>query len=211
MGYGTLNIWLRDEDCSLLKAWNVKLYIKTCSGESLTSMLPKPEVEKIIADLKEMYPDCNVSYETDRIIIGTASSNKIINHIQLNVPPGCYIVHADVCHQKNDETDKMMVVVNCGDEVCVNLILKDVESCINGVIGPFVRVAVENRLPRQDVQVAVDMLRTAGRVPVTEIERAFEEKLALFKEYKVPSNVISQAESGLKIIKNLRLRAKRLE
>lgn len=209
MGYGILNIWLRDEDCSLLKAWNVKLYVRTCSGESLFSMLTKPELESIREDLKEMYPDCTVSVDTSCVMIGAAWQNTIINHIHLAVPPGCYVINADICHEKNEETDKMMVVVNCGEEVCMNLILKDVESCIHGVLVPFVRVAVENHLPIPDIQVAVDMLRTVGKVPVSEIQRVMEEKVALFKEYDVGNNAISQTEAGLKIIKNLRMKAKK--
>jgi len=46
-------------------------------------------------------------------------------HAEFRMPPGCYIVRAGVYfpHQSNIYTDRAMVIVRCGEEACVNLIL----------------------------------------------------------------------------------------
>jgi hypothetical protein len=48
-------------------------------------------------------------------------------HIELRVPPGCYIINAGVRGLANSNvyTDNAMVIVRCGDDACVNLVLND--------------------------------------------------------------------------------------
>lgn len=43
-------------------------------------------------------------------------------HTEVQVPPGCYIITAGVVYG-NVYTDMTMVVVRCGDDACVNLVL----------------------------------------------------------------------------------------
>lgn len=50
-------------------------------------------------------------------------------HAEAEIPPGCYIVVAGMYTSgRNIYTDKTMVIVRCGDEACVNLILPEYEE-----------------------------------------------------------------------------------
>jgi len=213
MGFGTINVWIRDEDCSLRNAWMADLEIKTCLGENLIDIVPRPDLEKIIACLKETYPASEVSsgpaYGTKTIKI--RAKERIINHISVKVPPGCYVVRVHVCGGGNEWSDRTMVVVKCGDESCVNLIIKEAETCIKEVIVPFMRVAKEVNIPLEQVKVAVNILKDAGRVPIDEVARNLQERIELLRDVKVKeaTNIVREAESGLKIIKDVQLRKKR--
>lgn len=213
MGSGKLNIWIRDEDCSLRNVWRADLEIKTCLGEHLIDILAEPDLKKVIACLEERFPECTVThgsyYGTRTIRI--ESKQRIINHIPVKVPPGCYVVRVHICGGGNEWSDITMVIVGCGDEACVNLIIKEAETCAKELIIPLLRVADEIRLPKDQVQVAVNVLRKAGRVPINVIENNLNERIELFKAVEVEEakKIVSQAQSGLKIIKNMRLRKKR--
>lgn len=43
-------------------------------------------------------------------------------HAEVEIPPGCYTVVAGMVHG-NIYSDRTMVIVNCGDHACVNLVL----------------------------------------------------------------------------------------
>lgn len=213
MGFGTLNVWIRDEDCSLRNAWMADLEVKTCLGENLIDIVPRPDLEKIIACLKEMYPEsevsCGPAYGTKTIKM--RAKKRIINHMPVKVPPGCYVVRVHVCGGGNEWSDRTMIVVGCTDESCVNLIIKEAETCIKEVILPFMRVAKEVHIPLEQVKVAVNILKDAGRVPIDEVARNLQERVRLLKDVKVEEarNIVREAESGLKIIKDIQLRKRR--
>jgi len=125
MGYGKLNIWTRfADDCSLVKTcWLTNLVIKTCSGEYLVDMDPT-----VLEKLKIKYPDYEVSinpaYEGETRIRLVPPTGKYINHIEVDIPPGCYVVWARVgVSAFSSETDRVMVIVNCDGDLCVNLLL----------------------------------------------------------------------------------------
>ncbi|MFZ2071258.1 MAG: hypothetical protein WAV32_06655, partial [Halobacteriota archaeon] len=129
MGYGKLNIWIRYWDCSLIKAcWRTDLVIKTCNDDYLVDMDPT-----VIEKLRQRYPDYKdvkvQDYKGHRRIMLQPGGGEKFNHIEVDVPPGCYVVWTRVCYGKNEETNKVMVIVDCGEEVCVNLLLDDVETC----------------------------------------------------------------------------------
>jgi len=209
MGSGKLNIWIRDEDCSLRNAWRADLEVKTCLGENIIDFLTLPDLEKIVVHLKEMYPESTVSYganyDTKTIRI---EGKRIINHMQVEIPPGCYVVRVHVCGGGNEWSDRTMVLVGCGDEVCINVVIKEAETCFVEAIIPLLRVAEEIRLPREQIQVAVDVLRKAGRVPINAIVGNLEERVRQLKGVKEANKVVNQAESSLKLIKGLRLKRK---
>jgi hypothetical protein len=215
MGFGTLNIWIRDEDCSLRNAWMADLEIKTCLGENLIDMLPSPDLDKIVDSLKEMYPSTNVSfgsaYGTKTIKIFEPQIKRIINHIPVDVPPGCYIVRVHVCGGGNEWSDRTMAVVGCDCGSCVNLIIKEAETCVKEVLIPLMRIAEVARIPREQVQVAVNVLRKAGEIPINEVANNLNERVELLREVKVAeaNKIVNQAESGLKMVKEIQLKKKR--
>lgn len=207
MGSGNLNVWIRDEDCSLRNAWRADLEVKTCLGENLIDILPVPDLEKIITHLKEMFPEFGVSYGPN---YGTKTirvqGKPVINHMQVEVPPGCYVVRVHVCGGGNEWSDRTMVIVRCGDEACVNLVIKEAETCFKEAIIPLLRVAEEVRIPKEQIQVAANVLGKAGRIPINEVKKDLQERVKQLRDVKEASKVVNQAESGLRIIKGLRLR-----
>lgn len=69
-------------------------------------------------------------------------SGEYINHVELDVPPGCYRVWARCCFGRNEETNIVMVNVRCDEHACVNLLLNAVSTCANHLIHPFMDVVV---------------------------------------------------------------------
>jgi hypothetical protein len=61
-------------------------------------------------------------------------------HIEVELPPGCYIVTAGVMWG-NVYTDKVMVVVGCDQTACVNLVLNRFNEKKAGDRPPAVRLA----------------------------------------------------------------------
>jgi hypothetical protein len=183
MSYGKLNIWFRGLDCGLLKTcWMTDLVIKTCDGKYLVDMDPN-----VIEFLKKRYPDINVSvrdYQSYRRINLDPVDQRKFNHIEVDAPPGCYVIWTRVCYQsgKNEETNKVMAIVDCGEEVCVNLLLNSVETCAKEILYPFAIQAINMKLERE-VGMAIELLMKVGGVTKEEFTRDLN--LAL-KELKTP-------------------------
>jgi len=215
MGLGKLNIWIRDEDCGLRNAWRVDLEVKTCTGENLIDIVPPQELDKILKSLKEMYPNETVTTTNDYgpSTIRIQSANRIINHLHIEIPPGCYVIRVHVCGGGNEWSDRTMVMVKCSEEACVNLIIPEAESCIRGVIIPVLRLAELARLPREQVKVAVDVLGELGRVQLDGVERDLNNRVRLLRDAKIEDakEVIKASEYGLKLLKLKRPNVRRLD
>lgn len=167
MTYGKLNIFLRNLDCSLIKTcWRTDLVIKQCgNGEPLVEMDPT-----IIEQLKQRYSDYDHVEVNDyqgeiRIKLQPDDMKKqTFNHIEVDVPPGCYIVWTRVCYGDNEETNKVMAIVDCGKEVCVNLLLDTVDTCARGFVYPFGVKAIQMEVPLIEVGVAVNNVLKVANV-----------------------------------------------
>jgi hypothetical protein len=68
---------------------------------------------------------------------------EYINHVEIDVPTGCYKIWGRVCHGRNEETSHVMIPIeNCGECYTVDLLLAEVMSCGRDFIYPFIdRVA----------------------------------------------------------------------
>lgn len=171
MSYARFNIWLRDLNCCPKNVWKVELVVKTCGGDYLVDFNPD-----VIDKLKEAYPDYDVrrsargNETTIRIVQPKPYTPQRIKHIEVEVPPGCYIVRAWVCWG-NLWTDRMMVIVRCGEEACVNLIVPRKNNCIRDVVVPFMVAAKEMRLDPQKVNIATELLITTGRIQKEALRR----------------------------------------
>lgn len=182
MSYAKLNIWLRFADCSLINTcWRTDLAINTCCGESL--------FEKdltILEQLRERYSDYHVvkrhTYKgAERIWLQPApwSQKHYFQHVEVDVPPGCYVVWTRVCFGRNEETNKMMVIVGCGQEACVNLVLDAVRTCTGNLFYPFFEKAVELGVPNRDLRGAarvMNVIRDKNRDDVfAELDQRLED------------------------------------
>lgn len=178
MSYGKLNIWLRFEDCCVIKTcWKQVLVIKTCTGEYLTDIFPEV-LEDVKRDYKNYKPEITNDYEgtTGIIFHGDGGKNRI-NHIEVRVPPGCYVVQSWLCinvdkvhdpvhyHGHNGWTNKVLVMVNCGQDVCVNLLVNFTKTCIREVLYPALVLAQEKRIPIEHQKVIADVLGKLMDVP----------------------------------------------
>lgn len=168
MSYGRLNIWLRNLDCTPRNVWKVELMIKTCGGAYLVDFNPD-----VLEKLKQAFPppEFEVKLDTaedkvlgvDETTIYIKQTNYIskVKHVELELPPGCYIVRAWVCGG-NMWSDRAMVIVDCGETACVNLIIPIAEDCIKEVIPPLAVVAQELKLPPAKMNAAFEILMKAG-------------------------------------------------
>ncbi|QTA84246.1 hypothetical protein [Desulfonema magnum] len=170
MSYANLNIWIRYSDCGLVTdCWMTDLVIKTCGGDYLVDM-----DTTVIEKLRAKYADHEKvevlpNYQGETRIRIKPPRGEHINHIEVEVPPGCYVVWTRVCHGRNEETNKVMVIVGCGDHACVNLLLNSVETCTNEVLHPLLVRAVEMRLPKQELGLVAEVMMKVAEKPKKEL------------------------------------------
>jgi hypothetical protein len=163
MGFGHLNIWIRDLNCNPKLAFYMHLVIKSCCGANVLESSPE-----IIGTLQHDYPEYNIypeaawDGETNLIRIDQKAGGPYVKHVELAVPPGCYVVRAWICAD-NLWSDRQMVIVNCGETACINLLVPPKQGCIRGVIAPLIVAAQEMRIPQDKLNAAVEVLvKTTG-------------------------------------------------
>lgn len=181
MSRARLNIWLRYEDCSLITdCWRTDLVINTCAGAPLVDMDPT-----LIDQLKERYPDyADIrahDYVGEKRIMLYPGNGRHLYHVELDVPPGCYVVWTRVCYGGNEETNKVMVLVRCGDDACVNLILNAVQTCVRQVVNPLLERGVLADVPLHDLEVAARVLMRVGDIPKEQLVAEHGERLELVR------------------------------
>lgn len=181
MGLAKLNIWIRFEDCRLVDTiWRTDLVIKTCAGEYLIDMYPD-----VITQLQKRYPDSNVvinrNYEgSDRIKFEPLKTP----HVEVDVPPGCYMIWTRVCYNQNEETHRFMAIVRCGEELCVNLILPFVKTCARDGINAFAARAYELNLDEKNIKIFNDVLAKVADKPSEFVAADAKKRLDELKGYK---------------------------
>jgi len=161
--------------------------IKTCGGVALVDM-----DSTVIEKLKARYPDYTTVEVPDGLYLGerriklVPGGGKRFWHVEVDVPPGCYVVWTRVCHCRNEETNKVMVIVRCGEEACVNLLLNTVERCSEEVLHPLLRRGVEMGLPRGDLKMAAGVIMAVAGKPRKELLVELDQRLREAEERKDP-------------------------
>jgi hypothetical protein len=201
MSYAKLNIWLRDLDCSPKNVWKVELVVKTCTGEYLVDFNPD-----VLDKLKETYPHYSISTGSRDGETTINIRNTTIKHIEVDVPPGCYIVRAWVC-SGNLWTDRAMVIVRCGDDGCVNLVVPEKENCIKGVMIPIGLAAYKLRLKPELVRPAIEVLLRTGRLHREDLLKEITDLTGELKESeaKEAGEYVRGLEFTHKVVKGVRL------
>jgi hypothetical protein len=69
-----------------------------------------------------------------------------INHIEMDVLPGCYVVWVRCCYGMNEESSKIALMVQCGDHKCFKLLLPEIKNCSRDIIHPFAERVAMNEL-----------------------------------------------------------------
>ena len=187
MSRAKLNIWLRFRDCSLITdCWMTDLVIKSCCGEYLVDM-----DKTIIDQLRKRYPSYTIvdvlpNYHGETRIRLRPPAGTFINHIELDVPPGCYVIWTRVCHGQNEETNKFLAIADCGAHVCVNLLLNRVETCGNQFIHPFLVKAVQLNMPREQLALAAQAVLQVAEKPKKELVAELNARLEEVAERQDP-------------------------
>jgi hypothetical protein len=160
--------------------------INSCCGESVFDQDPT-----IVDQLKERYANYQSvlvhnypSTTQERRIMLYPGGGGHVYHIEVDVPPGCYVVWTRICYRGNEETNKVMVIVGCGDEVCVNLLLDAVETCAKNDIYPFLEDAVDKKVPKRDLKVVAKVLMDIADKPKAEALVELNQRLKDAKDIK---------------------------
>ena len=171
MGYVKLNIWLRDERCKPFK-------IQRQDGlDYVTVMNCAGEV-----------------VQTADVPVGEA-------HIELKVPPGCYVIQGHVCEPGiNTFTDKAIVIAGCGQELCVDLIVPIIRTCVVRDMHAFVTAAMVANIPRIDIATTVRTILAAGKIPREEMATDIEARIKAANK-KEAKNVAKEYATTLDIIR----------
>lgn len=111
MGVAKLNVWIKDTDFPCkpdmkTQVWFIDVFL--CDGTPLSW--------------------CGKTYYgTDETVHG---------HVEIKVPPGCYVVRGRSCNPAgNFTTDMTMVTVSCGDTACVQLVPAGFHICTRNLIA----------------------------------------------------------------------------
>lgn len=74
---------------------------------------------------------------------------------EVNIPPGCYKVYAVVFDQNHQypiyKTGQIMVIVNCGDHACVNIIIPSIEVNAAHLIQTFGVHAIRKNIDPKEI------------------------------------------------------------
>ena len=139
MGLAKLNVWLTETD-NPCKVNDRTFYVSifTCDGELLKW--------------------CGNEYKLLEAKNG---------HLEVDIPPGCYYIRAASIHCENAYSDSAIVRVNCGDIVCVTLMLPSLRRCIEALNIALRRPGVVELIPREMLRPLQDSLtRVTERLPV---------------------------------------------
>lgn len=175
MGLAKLNIWVRDENCKILKLeveggdW---VDVRNCRGE-LVKHVPIP--------------------------LGEA-------HVEIEVPPGCYILGGRICEMPkfNEIIDQTMVIVGCNQELCVNLIVPVVSTCVRRDLPVFIRAARLAGVSIQDLQIATHVMLTAGNISPGEMTEVMQGTVTTLHDAKGSTELLKEHKVTLEMIKGLK-------
>lgn len=170
MSRALLNIWAKDKNCNILTtAWRMDLVIVSCCGSYLVDQDPGI-LQRILDKNSHIGTAVKLSnyMGATRIKLLPQTAGDPMNHVEVEVPPGCYVVWARMCHGKNEETNKMQVIATCGSHICVNLLLNNTGTCAAEGIFPIGIAAlqrnVDDEMVKNQLQVhmVVDCIKKAN-------------------------------------------------
>ena len=121
-------------------------------------------------------------------------------HAEIEVPPGCYIVDASWRPGCCGDAKETMVIVDCGETVCVNLIREWAGVPIRRLTS-LVNHATEANIPREKIDEMVKILvEIANTVPEEKRMYFSEKELSLRREVSDDSHrkILEQYESILR-------------
>jgi hypothetical protein len=186
MSLSKLNVWLKDEECKPIGK-------KECGYVNIY------HIRDQLADLELSKPVPNDA-----------------TNVELEVPPGCYILQACVRFAESTGdctfTDKMMVVVGCNQDLCINLIVPQIRTLSLRYVIPFIREAKMKKIPDREIVAAAQTIMVVGGITKEEMNQVMEPKRRCIKTTKVSGKkmednikkILKEDEAILHIIRGLR-------
>lgn len=128
-------------------------------------------------------------------------------HVEVEVPPGSYMVRGHVCEPGiNDYTDQAIVMAGCNQEICVDLIVAKVKTCVIRDIHPFVREARLAGVPDRDIRIATSTILEAVCVSPEEMAGKTEIKIEAVKDIEEARDVLRDYKATLDILRKTKPR-----
>jgi hypothetical protein len=176
MGMARVNVWFRDEKCRpYYNKTNVPgwdwVTVTNCMGDVVVDKHPVPV-------------------------------NKA--NVELELPPGCYIVQGHVCGEEpgvNEFTDKAIVIVGCGQEECVNLIVPRAHTCVVQVMNPVVRALARLNVPDVEIVRTARVLMQAGAVSQDEMVGVLQRRLDILHTLQGAEAVAMEVERTIRFVR----------
>lgn len=141
MGVAKLNVWVKDTDFPCkpdikTQVWFIDVIL--CDGTFLNWCGKK-------------------YYGVDRTVCG---------HVEIEVPPGCYVVRGRSCipGYGNFTTDMTMVTVSCGDTACVQLVPSGFQICARDLIAAIDMHVLQGTVTDVEAQPAIKEIKAVAAV-----------------------------------------------
>lgn len=205
MSYSLLNIWAKDKNCNILSsAWRMDLVIVSCCGAYLVDQDPG-----ILQRILDKNPHIGTAVKLSnymgatRIKLLPTTAGDPMNHVEVDVPPGCYIVWARMCHGKNEETNKLQVITSCGDDVCVNLLLNSTGTCAADGIFPIGIVALQKNVDEELVIAQLQVHMAAGCIKKQDLLDQANQRINEFQDPGAPTELQAVNEQLRDLIQDL--------
>jgi hypothetical protein len=130
-------------------------------------------------------------------------TGQIVNHFELDIPPGEYMMWCRCCHSGNEETNQYYALVKCGDHLCVNLMLPTIDVCGKNDWFPMADHIINNG----PIQVQADQIAfLKGMKYVANIEKAAMQEnlqLRLLDADKAPETGLAERINAVLTVVNL--------
>ena len=186
MGMAKLDIWVRDKNC---KPFRIE---QPGQGE--------------FGDYVEIY-DCQGNR------IQRWYLPKGIAHMEVEVPPGCYIVGGHICEPPthlqeyiNEYADRTMVIASCKQEVCVNLIVHPLKHCININLPIFTAAARRAGVLTPNLTIFAQTMMMAGNIQPQTVVDEMDNAISELRKGEGPPDRIREHEETLKTIRLVKLK-----
>ncbi len=173
---GKLDIWVRDESCKVVKT-------KYPGGDyiAVTPCGGKAEIHS--------FPSTGEA------------------HMVIEVPPGCYILGGQICEmpEYNVAIQRTMVIVGFNQELCVNLVIPVVTTCVRDDLPVFIELARLARVPEQNLRIAAQVMLIAGKISPDAMAEVMQGRITTLKDAKGSPERIKEYQSTLDMIKGLKM------
>jgi hypothetical protein len=177
MGQSKLSIWFRDEQCK-----------------------PFPNLVNL-----PNYDWVNVWDCSGNLIVHAPVPISKHAHVDIEIPPGCYIVQGHVCGERvkpaiNIETSKAIVMVGCDEVRCVNLIVPWANTCAREFVQPLVENALIQNVPIADIQIALRTIMRAVGIQRDELIYEIDKNIERYSAIKEAVDVQERYEKTKEIL-----------